>query len=417
MQNENFTVIEEAYRMFFNAIVSCRIDTLVESAYELLKYPILVTDEIATPISLAPREKTGDPDWDFLIENGSGASIHFMDFYKKYFSHPEDRKYPILINDGHQIKKHQLISVITYQKKVLGHSAIVIGKSELTDDEKEIIELFNTSLTAILKVQEKKTHLSNEKTLQLFSDIITGTDNDYLFTSPQMDKFKTKYPKKYALTVSKYKEDIYVDSFYSIISNEIMTSNQNILSIHHDNMIINIVSGLDEHGYKKLIDKDEYGKSFRIVKKYDLYTSISSEFENLDLVKYYYQQALLTLNTGIKLNPQKNFFTFSDYMPAQYFYILANSFPASVMIHPIIKEIIDYDRKKGTNYYSTLEKYVLCMLNTKSASEELHVHKNTMVYRINRIQELFSIDFEDHQLLNTLFCNFYILKINGDLTE
>ena len=63
---------------------------LVDSAYELLQYPILVTDEIANTLSLSPKHKTGDPDWDFLIENGSSTSTHFFEFYKNIIATPKN---------------------------------------------------------------------------------------------------------------------------------------------------------------------------------------------------------------------------------------------------------------------------------------------------------------------------------------
>ena len=120
-------------------------------------------------------------------------------------------------------------------------------------------------------------------------------------------------------------------------------------------------------------------------------TSISSPFDNLRLVKDYYQQALSTLKTGIKIDPLNKVFAFQNYMPYQIFGAIDESFPASVFIHPVLKEIFIYDEKKGTNHLETLEKYILTMMNTKAASEALHIHSNTMVYRINRIVNFFQL--------------------------
>lgn len=417
MLSNNELNSEKAYQMFFNAIISGRIDMLVDSAYDLLKYPILVTDEIANTLSLSPKHKIGDPDWDFLIENGSSTSTHFFEFYKKYYSHPEDRKYPLLINDGYKIKKYQLVSVLSSQKKVLGHSAIVIGKNKISNDEMEIVELFNAALTTILKLLEKKNHHANIKILQLFTDIITGNNDGALFSSPQFDKFKIKYQNKYTILVSESINDVYDESLYSLVSNDIMKSNLTSLSITHNNKLITMISSINKSIYENLINNPDSSKLFNVFKKYELRTGISSAFDDLRLVKDYYQQALLTLNTGIKIDPLKKVFAFENYMPFQIFRAVDESFPSSVFIHPVLIEIFLYDEKKGTNHLETLGEYILNMMNTKKASESLHIHTNTMVYRISRIRELFSIDFNDQCLLNTLFCNFSLIKINKSILK
>lgn len=415
MPSNNESNSEKAYRLFFNAIISSRIDMLVDSAYKLLKYPILVTDEIANTLSHSPKHKIGDPDWDFLVENGSSTSTHFFEFYKKYYSHPEDRKYPLLINDGYKIKKYQLVSVLSSQKKVLGHSAIVIGKNKISEDEMEIVELFNSALTAILKLQEKKNHLANIKILQLFTDILNVNNDGALFFSPQFDKFKIKYPDNYTLLVSESINKVYDESLYSLVANEIMKANTNTLSVIYNKKLITMISSINENLYIKIIDNPNTSKIFDVLGKYELQTSISSPFDNLRLVKDYYQQALLTLKTGIKIDPLKKVFAFRNYMPYQIFCAIEENFPTSVFIHPVLKEIYLYDEKKGTNHLETLGEYVLNMMNTKKASEALHIHTNTMVYRISRIRELFSIDFNDQCLLNTLFCNFSLLHVNKEI--
>ena len=56
-----------------------------------------------------------------------------------------------------------------------------------------------------------------------------------------------------------------------------------------------------------------------------------------------------------------------------------------------------------------MEAYVLCGLNNKQAAARLNVHINTLIYRINRIKELFDVDFSDSNLVTTLICNFLLI--------
>lgn len=57
--------------------------------------------------------------------------------------------------------------------------------------------------------------------------------------------------------------------------------------------------------------------------------------------------------------------------------------------------LADSDRDYGTSYVSTLETYLECNCSLAAAAEKLFIHRNTMVYRVNKIRELTKMDFND----------------------
>ncbi|MCC8042981.1 MAG: PucR family transcriptional regulator ligand-binding domain-containing protein [Oscillospiraceae bacterium] len=57
--------------------------------------------------------------------------------------------------------------------------------------------------------------------------------------------------------------------------------------------------------------------------------------------------------------------------------------------------LIDSDKQRGTEYVKTLEVYLNCNCNLVKAAEDLFVHRNTMVYRVEKIKSLLEIDFND----------------------
>lgn len=56
--------------------------------------------------------------------------------------------------------------------------------------------------------------------------------------------------------------------------------------------------------------------------------------------------------------------------------------------HPLIDTLRDYDRKQQTELLRTLENYLYFERNVKAVAAHLHVHPNTILYRIRRIEEL-----------------------------
>ncbi len=79
------------------------------------------------------------------------------------------------------------------------------------------------------------------------------------------------------------------------------------------------------------------------------------------------------------------------------------------MIHPDILRLSQIDRQNGTHYCKTLYAYLLCGCNYREASGYLSIHRNTMLYRIERIRELLQSDLESIEyrqiLLSSLLLN------------
>lgn len=57
-----------------------------------------------------------------------------------------------------------------------------------------------------------------------------------------------------------------------------------------------------------------------------------------------------------------------------------------------VLEIKQYDRDNNTDYYDTICAYIDSSYNIANTAEAVHAHKNTVLYRITRIQDLFDVD-------------------------
>lgn len=64
-------------------------------------------------------------------------------------------------------------------------------------------------------------------------------------------------------------------------------------------------------------------------------------------------------------------------------------------VHPALEEIRAYDRKKGTGYYEILKTYLRCERNRILTAQQLFVHKNTLVYRLQKIVSLFALELDE----------------------
>ena len=65
------------------------------------------------------------------------------------------------------------------------------------------------------------------------------------------------------------------------------------------------------------------------------------------------------------------------------------------LLHPAIHQLEAYDKENRTELKDTLICFVKNHCRQKETSEELHVHLNTLKYRIHRIEEICTIDYHD----------------------
>lgn len=69
-------------------------------------------------------------------------------------------------------------------------------------------------------------------------------------------------------------------------------------------------------------------------------------------------------------------------------------------IQEVLGPIIEYEQSRKGELLETLFVYLQCNQNIKESADALHVHVNTLNYRLKRIEEILSIDLKESNLLN-----------------
>lgn len=79
-------------------------------------------------------------------------------------------------------------------------------------------------------------------------------------------------------------------------------------------------------------------------------------------------------------------------------------------MHPVLKKLKDYDEKHGTDFYDTMYVYLKNERSPLASAKELNLHRNTLAYRLKRLQELFQIDLDDPKVRFHLLVSFELSK-------
>ena len=83
-------------------------------------------------------------------------------------------------------------------------------------------------------------------------------------------------------------------------------------------------------------------------------------------------------------------------------------------IHPALDRLREYDSLKSTDFYHILRVYLQCERDRVLTAKRLFVHKNTLVYRLKRIVEIFDLDLDNAYEREYLTVSFLVMENSGN---
>jgi sugar diacid utilization regulator len=82
--------------------------------------------------------------------------------------------------------------------------------------------------------------------------------------------------------------------------------------------------------------------------------------------------------------------------------------------HPAVVKISRYDRQHNNNLRDVLYAYLMNDRNLVRTAEVMHMHRNTVFYKINQIKELIGLDLEDGRLQQDFLLSCQIISYYED---
>ena len=129
--------------------------------------------------------------------------------------------------------------------------------------------------------------------------------------------------------------------------------------------------------------------------KYRFSGGISDFFLNATDITAHRMQSMLAMTVGRDQAGGRNVCAFRECYGDIVCYSAMESIGPSVCALPDVEKLAESDAKEGTEYLSTLRVYLDTFQNRTRAAEKLGIHKNTVFYRIHRIEEILGVDLSD----------------------
>lgn len=140
----------------------------------------------------------------------------------------------------------------------------------------------------------------------------------------------------------------------------------------------------------------------QLMGKYQCFCGLSGVFDDLGKRSNFRLRAQKALEVGHAIHPDKNLYFFDEY----YLEIVA-SYAAEGLGEvgytlPELEKLLEIDRKKGTDYYFTLKTHLVLGNNMNLTAAKMHIHRNTLVYRLAKIEEITGVNINDLEVIRRL---------------
>lgn len=89
---------------------------------------------------------------------------------------------------------------------------------------------------------------------------------------------------------------------------------------------------------------------------------------------------------------------------------IQSAVPCDRLLHPALDIIERYDRENQTDLLNTLEVYLENDCNAQKCGRLLFLHRNSLVYRIHRIQEISGCNLSDPEERSYLRISFLLRR-------
>ena len=373
--------IAERRLAMFDALLSGRgINGLVEAAAKVFGNPVAVADMGLSMVAVS-KELSCDPEWALVSREGETNDIRQAslagDFRRVYSS---DKT---VVGEYPGAAQRYLAARVRRGDVILGHALVLERNKPFSDEDVELLpdvcRTFGYELAG-----DVDTDQLSERHGRLFDDLLLGRVVDEDEVSARARRARLRLPDEMCLIVARpVSERGQVSARY--LRTQLTSAFPGCMGVVRGDDVVAVVNA---HGAREGIE------SFlsRSVMADSLIVGMSYPFAGLHLLARAFEQALAC----IRLAPRQTGVVRYEEVVARHLMERASvAISPETFIHPAIARLAELDRSEGTEHLDDLEAYLSCGRNATATARALHVHKNTMYYRLRRIEELAGVDLSD----------------------
>lgn len=295
---------------------------------------------------------------------------------------------------------HILVARIIHENKLLGYFFALSRKPNFSNRTKKLLPLFAQRVKEnILRLKNANSYSAIMQANILLDAVAGATPNETKLRAKISGLKFQKYMRVYVIR-SAYSKD--PDFHAQVLFPRVSKVLDGQPCFPWQSSLICLV-GTDGNGAVTAKILDELSAA---VQENHLLVGVSNVFSHISQFAEHFEQARTALTFANRVTYSEPFFFYLNYA----LYLILDRIDDDKFLneccHPALANLFDYDTKKGTELFNTLRAYAEMGFNKTRTAQTLFIHRNTINYRIQQIEQLCGIDLSNEKLLLTLQLSF-----------
>ncbi len=366
------------------------------------------------------------------IKSLSGKNVFLVDLFYNISNHTFDKRVPpnyydlksLMIAKLKKYKKstffdptldmHFFTFPIMVKQEIMGWLCLVSPTVPLAENDVIIAERSATILAIEMLKQNELIDLEQSLKGDFLDNLLTGDNEVYLEKYSANYKFNISSPHRILIirfvfnhsnNEDKQKEKHIWDClkhYYSPFNAELRTHFPGSIALirHHSIVcILDSSSSKDNCDVEKVLDivrtkyQQNYSHEFKAIK---LRIGISDSFGKIRDFRNAYESAKQTVRMIENSTAPIESLYFKDIEVKRF--LLANDKKDLLSyFQKVLSPLLNYQHNSREDFLETLDVYLKSNCNWSESKKRLHIHGNTLTYRLNRISDLLNLDLKNYQ--------------------
>lgn len=403
---------------FIQAIQNGGIAALIDSIGEFFHCPVILVDKDFRLLAWHSENISENHFYQHLVQERCLDMNIMLKILQENVSNVHNFYEPFYANSGTCRETPIIMGELVRQNTVYGHLIVCLGKNHLQSDDLLLVKQLLSLIDMTLYQKEGNMDHWNKAMATHLQDLLILDTPQHLIDLA-VDTLNRNLTGRFAIIVTPFGQQADQQAFAHLAVLRLQQTYQNVVSMIYENSIVTLFGGVKyskEHPILKPDNNYLAGKLFQYFERYNMKSGLSNSFSDLRFTRLFYHQALYAAELAVEKN-QAAPAVFMEQMPLPLFFSLLKLEPGRVFLHPVIFQIRSYDKKHGTEYEKTLRIYELSMQNKDEAAMRLNIHKNTLIYRLGRIIDIFDLPLHDSWTSLNLLCTSLMLEIDNSLGD
>jgi sugar diacid utilization regulator len=404
---ENSRALSAASQLLTSLAKAKGLESIIAVAYKVLENPIIVSDKSWKALAIASDVKESDDiAWNEFLTNGAlSLEVVSANIKEKLTDRIDQSETPFWCKEAN-MKYPRLFSRVTVGARSVATVAVIEYNRPFIERDYLTLSMLANAISAEMQKNKFLHYTRGLLYEEFFVDLIEGRIKNTSIIEEKVKSLNLGL-KKYihVITVDIKEFDVaYFSIPYMRDYLEKMVSGSKAL-IYNDK--ITMVSSYNSE-YE--IFESDVVRLREFLKDYKLHAGLSRPFTKLEELRSHYDQSLEALDLGMHIDSTETIYAYDDYAIYHIAKVCAENSDLREFCHPKLQYLMEYDAEHKTSFTDSLYTYLKHSRNITNTAKALHLHRNSMIYHLKRIEEILNFSLSDNETLLHIELSFRLME-------